>query len=99
MEIKDTKKTKFEQVGEILEKEGYLSDSQAYKIWGNEEGMYKSLEHIRIWRKLQHDRDYFKNDKIVEKKKGHRCHLVRIEGMGKDSYYKVGKEFYNEIVC
>lgn len=94
----NTKKTKYERVAEILDKDGYLSDTKACKIWGNEEGVYKCLEHIRIWKKLQSDREYFKNVKIIEKKKGHRCHLIKIEGLGENSYYKVGKEFYKECI-
>lgn len=43
------------------------------------------------------DREFFKNEKIIEKKKGHRCHLVRCEGMKEDAYYKVGKQFYKEV--
>lgn len=90
-------KTKFQQVCEVLDREGYLSDTEAVKIWGNEEGIYKSLEHVRIWKKLNADRDFFADKKIIEKKKGYRTHLVRTADQPKDQYYKVGKEFYNSL--
>lgn len=98
MNIQPIKKTKHQQVAELLEKEGYISDSQTVKIWGNETGIYRVYEHIRIWKKLQADRNFFANKKIIEKKKGYRSHLVRIEGQEKGSYYKVGKEFFNEVL-
>lgn len=97
MDIKNYKKGKYEQVAEILEKEGYLSDSNAFKIWGDESGIYKALEHIRIWRKFKQDQNYFADKKIIEKKKGHRCHLVRTSEMLDGQFYKVGKEFFNSI--
>ncbi len=90
-------KSKFEQVAEILDKEGYISDSQAFKIWGDETGVYKVLEHERIWKKLQQDRHFFADKEIIEKTTGHRCHLVRVQGQEKGEYYKVGKEFYKEV--
>lgn len=89
-------KGKFQKVYELLDKQGYITDQQACEIWGDEDGVYKVEEHKRIWRKLNADRDFFKDKKIVEKKKGYRCHLVRLENM--DSWYKVGKEFFSEIV-
>lgn len=91
------KKTKYEQVAEILDKEGYISDTQTAKIWGGEEGIYNVSEHIRIWKKLQSDRSFFEDKKIIEKKKGYRCHLIRIEGLEDNQWYKVGKEFFKEI--
>ena len=91
------KKTKFQQIADCLEKDGYLSDTQAVKIYGDESGIYKCLEHVRIWKKLQADRQFFADKKIIEKRKGHRCHLVRVEGQTEHEAYKVGKEFYNEI--
>lgn len=95
MKIQNIKKTKYEQVAEILDKQGYITDSETFKIYGNESDLYKVREHVRIWKKLQADKQFFADKKIVEKQKGHRCHLVRVEGQ--DSYYKVGKQFYNSI--
>lgn len=95
--IKNIKKTKFEQIAEILDKEGYISDTQAFKIYGDESGIYKVKEHIRIWKKLKADKEFFADKKIIEKKKGYRSHLVRVETDPANSYYKVGKEFFNSI--
>ena len=96
-EIKNTIKTKYEQVSERLDRDGYISDRQLVNIWGDETGIYKSSEHIRRWKKLKSDRSFFADKKIVEKRKGHRCHLVRLENEPANSWYKVGKDFYNEI--
>jgi len=94
------KKTKYQQVSEILEKQGYISDTQAVKIWGDESAIYKTSEHIRKWKKLQSDRNFFEGKKIIEKEKSYRCHRVKVEGMAHNCFYKVGKEFYNEItIC
>lgn len=96
MKILNTKLTKRQQVFEILDKKGYILDDQTSKIFG-ENKLWCVSEHIRIWKKLQTDRNFFKDVKIVEKKKGYRCHLVRTKNMKDGQYYKVGKEFYNEI--
>lgn len=90
-------KTKREKIFELLDQCGYISDSQAVKIYGNEDGIYKINEHIRIWKKLRSDENFFSDKKIIEKKKGYRSHLVRIQGQQEGQYYKVGKEFFNLI--
>lgn len=96
MKIANIKKTKREQVFEILDKQGYILDAQTVKIFG-EERLWCVSEHIRIWKKLNADRAFFKDKKVIEKHKGHRCHLVRVEGQEKHKMYKVGKEFFNEV--
>jgi len=101
MKVVSTKKGKYEQVAEILDKQGYILDDQTFKIFG-ETGLWKVHEHIRVWNKLHSDREFFKDKKIVEKKKGYRCHLVRIDSTpyvagGDNQFYKVGKEFFKEI--
>lgn len=95
MKIKNYKKNKQEQIFEILDKQGYILDNQTLKIFGDENGLYNVHEHIRIWKKLKSDEAFFKDKKIVEKKKGHRSHLIRLEG--EEGYYKVGKEYFNSI--
>ena len=96
MEIKRTNKTKQQQVFEILDKQGYILDDQSAKIFG-EEKLYAVSEHIRIWRKLKSDQAFFADKKITEKKKGYRCHLVHVDNEPENSYYKVGKEFFNSV--
>ena len=97
MERPNTKKTKYQQIAEIIEKEGYLSDSQAFKIYGDESGIYKSLEYLRKWKRLQSDKAFFGDKKIIAKRKGYRSHLIQIKGMKEGAWYKVGKEFYDTI--
>lgn len=92
------KKTKYQQIAEILENNGYISDTQTVKIYGDESGIYKVFEHIRKWKRLQKDRNFFADKKIIDKTKGRRCHLVRVGSLEENQYYKVGKEFWNEIV-
>lgn len=93
MKVMNVKKGKQEQVFEILDKQGYILDNQTAKIFGGDK-LYRVYEHIRIWEKLKQDREFFKDKKIYEKRKGHRCHLVRISS---EHWYKVGKEFFNEV--
>jgi hypothetical protein len=97
MNLLNIKKTKYEQITEIMDKDGYVSDTQLAKIWGNETGIYKASEHIRKYKKLKRDREFFSDKNIIEKKKGHRSHLVRTDDIGDNQFYKVGKEFFNEI--
>lgn len=89
------KKTKYEQVVELLERQGYILDEQTAKIFGHDK-IYAVSEHKRIWHKLKSDREFFKDKKIYAKQKGHRCHLVKITKDG-EFWYKVGKEFFNEV--
>jgi hypothetical protein len=100
MKIINYKKSKKEQVFEILDKQGYILDKEVYKIFG-EMGLYKIHEYLRIWKKLKADREFFKDKVIVAKEKGHRMHLVKIKHNEQkeldNEFYKVGKEFWNEI--
>ena len=72
-----------------------MSDSQSFKIFG--ENWYNASEYVRIWKRLRADQVFFADKKIIEKHKGHRCHMVRIEGQEDGSFYKVGKEFFASI--
>ena len=91
-------KTKREKIFEILDQQGHILDQQTVDIFGSEEGVYKVSEHIRIWRKLRADQHFFQGKKIIAKMKGHRSHMVRLETEPENSWYKVGKEFYNTIL-
>lgn len=95
MKIQNYKKGKQQKVFEILDIQGYILDDQSAKIFGND-GLYKVYEHIRIWKKLQSDREFFKDKKILSVKKGYRSHLAEITP---ERYYKIGKEFYNECLA
>jgi len=95
MKSENYKKTKQQQVFEILDKEGYISDTQTFKIFG--EALWKVSEHIRIWKKLRADQNFFADKEIVEKQKGYRCHLVRVKEQESGQFYKVGKEFFNTV--
>lgn len=95
MELKSIKKSKYQQVSEVLDEQGYITDQETVKIWGDETGVYKVSEHVRKWKALNSARKYFKNDKIVKKEKGHRCHIITLEtGFS----YKVPKEFWEEVL-
>lgn len=90
LNIKNSKKN---QVFEILEKQGYILDNQSAKIFG-EEGLYKVHDYVRMYRRLEKDKQFFAGKNIVEIRKGHRCHLARTDDMKEGTYYKVGKDFY-----
>jgi len=90
-------KNKKQKVFEILNTQGYILDKQSAKIFG-EAGLYKIYEYIRMWNRLNKDREYFKDKKIVEKKKSYRCHMVRIEGQEDNCFFKVGKDFFDEVI-
>ena len=89
--------TKREKIFKILDSRGFILDQESADIYGDESGVYKVSEHIRIWRKLRADQDFFKGKKIIAKTKGHRCHMVRLHDEPENSWYKVGKEFYDSI--
>lgn len=89
------KKTKKQLIFEILDKQGYILDHQTVDIFGDESGVWKVCEYVRMWKRLQSDTDFFKDKKIIEKVKSGRHHLVRTDP--KAGFYKVGKEFYETI--
>lgn len=95
MKIIKRNKTKKERIFKILKEQGWISDKQSAEILG--ENCYNVYEYKRMWVKLNSDREFFEGKKIIEKKKGYRCHMVRIAGMEEGEYYKVGKEFFNEL--
>lgn len=86
-------KTKQEQVWEILDKQGYILDNQSAKIFG-EYKLYCVSEHIRKWKKYQADKKFMANQKVLGLEKGYRCHVVKTE----NGYYKIGKEYWNELL-
>lgn len=89
--IKNIRKSKKDQVFEILDEQGYILDDQSVKIFGNE-GLYKVYEYIRMWNALQSSEEFFKDKKILSVRKGHRCHLVEVEP---EKFYKCSKQFYD----
>lgn len=95
MKVKNYKKTKREQVFEILDSTGgNITDTQTAKIFG-EEKLYCISEHKRIWKRLNSDRNFFSDKEIVNKHKAHRKHLVQVKDT--DYWYAVCKEYFNEI--
>ena len=92
----NVKKGKRELVFDILNKQGYILDKQTCEIFG-ESGLWKVGEHVRIWKKLKEDTSFFEGKKVLEKRKGYRCHLIRTDGMEEGKWYRVGKEYYNSI--
>lgn len=89
------KKDKRQQIFKILDEQGYILDNQTVDIFGDESGCYKALKYVRMWRRLNHDTEFFQGKKIVEKYKACRKHLVRLQDQ--EHWYQVGKEFYETI--
>lgn len=79
---------------EALEKEDYLSDTMVAKIWGSEPNWTTAEEYKRQWRKLQNDRNFFEDKKIVSVSKHRRMHLAELDN---GETYKIGEDFYKEI--
>ena len=94
--------TKRQQIFDILNRDGYISDTQTVKIFGDESGICKIGEYVRQWRALQRDKAYFEGKKIVEKTRIGRWHAVRtdgfFEGINYIRYQKVSKQFYDSII-
>ena len=83
-----------QKIFKALDETSYLSDTQVAKIWGGEPNWTTAEEYKRQWQKLKADRDFFKDIKILSLQKGRRCYLAEYE---KDKYYKIGKDFYEEL--
>jgi len=95
VKIINKNKTKKQKIFEVLDKQGYILDEQTVDIFGDESGVWKVWEYVRMWKRLNQDKNFFKAFVVIEKSRGHRSHLVRVQGQ--ESWYKVGKEFYETI--
>lgn len=90
--INTYRKTKRQQVFDILDRQGIITDRQARQIGIK---TYNIYDYTMMWKRLRYDEEFFKDKKIVEKKHTHRNFLVRTKGQ--EHYFKVGSLFYNSI--
>jgi len=92
------KKTIKQKIFEWLDTHEYLADTDLQdKIYGDRPiNLSTSLGYERAWQRLQYDRKFFKHRKIIDKKHFNRSYIVKTKDSG-DAWYKVGKEFYEEI--
>ena len=87
MRIKDS-------VFQKLDNQGYITDQESYEIYGREPNFVTLEEYKRQWRRLQADREFFKDKIIVSAHKGNKRALVDTP----DGSYIVGREYFDEIV-
>ena len=78
-----------------LDKDGYCTDSDLAKIYGKEPNFSTAEEYKRAWHKLRAEKLEFADKEIVEKHHSGRRYFVRLKGMDRNTWYKVGKDFYN----
>jgi hypothetical protein len=86
-----------QKIWDKLDKDGYCTDSDLAKIYGKEPNFYTSEIYKKAWLKLKLEKEEFKDKEIVEKHHSKGKYLIRLKGMDKFSWYKVGKDFYNTI--
>jgi len=87
---KNIKKKIFEK----LDKDGYINDSELYKIYGKEPNYNTSEEYKRQWRMRKGLRDFFSDKEILAITKYRRSIRVSLDG---EHWYRITKEYFEEI--
>lgn len=87
------KKSLKQFIFEKLDNGEYITDDVVYNFTKKESSLFTAQEYIRQWKRLKSDREFCNDREILGVEKGRRCYLVEF----KEGYYKIGKEFYNEI--
>lgn len=86
-----------QKIFEKLEKDGYCTDSDLAKIYGKEPNYYTAEQYKKAWLKLKFDRERFGDEEIIKKSHHNRGYYIQLKGMDKYAFYKVSKDFYNEV--
>lgn len=87
------RKTKRQQIFDILDKQGTITDRQAKKVLGA--SYYNSYDYEMMWRRLRADEKFFKGKKIIKKVHENRKFLIKIKG--ENYYFRVGRLFFEKI--
>lgn len=66
MKIEKIRKTKQQQVYEILDRDGVICDADTAKIFGHER-LWCVSEHIRKWNALRRDESFFPTKRLLKK--------------------------------
>jgi len=77
-----------------MDKDGYVLDYELAKIYGKEPNFCTAEIYKRQWSKLNADKEYFADKKIIEKEHHKGKYLVRFEGLEENQFMKVGRDFY-----
>lgn len=76
-----------------LDEKGYILDSEVAKFCKKEPNFSTVEEYKRQWRKLQNDKQFFSDKKIIKADKHGRRHYVQTTvGM-----YQCGKDYFKKL--
>ena len=84
-------------VYEKMEKDGYVTDQEIFDFTKKETSLYTACEYKDQWRRLNRDRNFFADKKIIGKERmgnKRKRYAIQIEG---GEYYACGKEYFNEV--
>jgi len=77
-----------------LDEYGHILDKDLAKIYNGEPNFCGAEEVKRRWRRLQFDRKSFDDAVIVKTHRAKRNYLISLDGV---HWYKVGKDYFDEI--
>jgi hypothetical protein len=84
-----------QKIFEVLDLTGYLTDQEAARMYGKDKEINFCTveEYKRQWRKLQADRNFFADKKIIKVEKHGKYRIAELEN---GDLYRIGKDFYEE---
>lgn len=86
-----------QQIRDIYDVCGYVTDDQAIKVYGDESACWKKVQVLDDYKRLLRDQKFFLNKKIIGKHKGHRQYIVVVDEEEEQKLYKCCKEFWQSI--
>lgn len=88
-----------QQIRELYDKQGYVSDQQAVDITKQEDGWIKKDRILKDYKRFLADKKFFADKKIIGKQKGHRMYVIIIKAETTEICVKCCKEFYQTLLA
>ena len=84
-----------QKIFNTLANKGYITDSDLYKIYGQEPNFATAEEYKRQWKSLSNDRAYFENKDIARIENYRRNYKAQLRG--EEFWHRISKMYFEEI--
>jgi len=85
-----------QKVFNLLDEKGYMTDSDFAKFYKKDEPCFWTKQiYTMAWRRLQADREYFKDKKIIKLSYYRRHRQASLDG---NLWVRIGKDYFEEIL-